>query len=243
MIPAKRIAQWDNHERKYKILEKKSRGAVLLEFAYAIPILIMMMYFGLDVPNSSRFATKMHKTSELYSQMLINLIRSRYDRTIHIQDLINISRSIGLVFTGTYLTNKYKFHLVTCIISITGLADNKFKVNGCIGSSVFLNGGTVTAATEHEKALATVTETHSNAAHPGKLVNLHIKRGERKLLIETIAYYYPNSEERGFNATFYLLTIKGVTAQCGNNNAVVFRDKTAILTPPEGTVVGNFSPF
>ncbi|MDR2158357.1 MAG: hypothetical protein LBO02_03520 [Holosporaceae bacterium] len=217
-----RLRPWKN-----RLPSIKSAGAILIEFAFGIPILVMILYFGLDVPQAYRISTKLHKLSELYSQMLINMSKQRESKAVTIADLKNISRSVGLSLTGTLKNKRYPFNLSTYIICIKGDGKNSFKNKWCVHIKNNLTTGEITNSADYR--YSTLEEAHSQ--HIGNIKALSIAKDEIKLLVETVAWYDASSP-RGFNSEFYLLTIPGKI----KNGAKTFGDRTAIVTPHEGMV-------
>ncbi|MDR1334406.1 MAG: hypothetical protein LBJ71_04250 [Holosporaceae bacterium] len=213
---------------------KKHRGAVLIEFAFAIPFLIIVLYFGLDVPTAHRLSSKLYKTSELYAQMIINVTRNQSPNTLTQNNLKQISRIAGLVFTGVENSTLQPFTLSTYIVAVkgTGSGDNKgFSVLWSIRVDNILNNTASPTITIDDYTHAIITSKNMTA-HNGSIRNLIIQRDEIKLFIETVANYNIDNGARGFNNKLYLMTIPGRVV----NGTRVFGDKTAIVTPYEGVI-------
>lgn len=84
-----------------KIVPKDKKGAILLEFAFSIPILITCLYYSTDVPQAFRMSNKTQWMCELYAQSAINLLNSRDDKRLNIDDLNGLSKLIACCITGT----------------------------------------------------------------------------------------------------------------------------------------------
>ncbi|MDR1982461.1 MAG: hypothetical protein LBQ08_01520 [Holosporaceae bacterium] len=211
--------------KKFKLLLKKSRGAILIEFAFAIPVLVLVLYFGTDVPLAYRISLKLQKTSELYAQMLINMLHKHGSKVLSEDYLNGISKSVGLTLPGIARSKKLPFNLSTYIACIVGKGDDKFKVLWCINVNNNLEENSVTCLSD-KYDYSTVNV--NSASYTGSIKKLKIQNGEKKLLIETVVWYTDTSK-RGFNTYFYLLTIPGKTIF--PSNAKIFGDRTAIITP------------
>jgi hypothetical protein len=210
--------------KKFKFLSKKSRGAILIEFAFAIPVLILVLYFGTDVPLAYRISLKLQKTSELYAQMLMNMLQKQGERVLSENYLINISRGVGLILPGAS-KGSLPFYLSTYIVCIVGISNDKFKVLWSIQVNNNLENNQITCLNDkYDYSVLSV----DSAAHTGNIKKLKIQKGEKKLLVESVAWYTDTSK-RGFNKYFYLLAIPGKM----KNSTRIFGDRTAIITPLE----------
>jgi hypothetical protein len=218
------------HRLKRKsFLKRKSMGAILIEFAFAVPILIIILFFILDVPLAYRISQKLQKTSELYAQMLMNLIQCSANKTITTTDLINISRSVGFVFTGVYTNSQYPFHLSTYVTRIKGKGGNNFNITQHFHIDNNLATGGGGCGTDYSYSTIEASKT----THTGNIKSLIIQQDEEKILVETVAWYKTSDSPRGFNKGFYLLTIPGKT----KNGAKTFGDRTSIITPHKDLVI------
>ncbi|MDR0678396.1 MAG: hypothetical protein LBF44_02565 [Holosporaceae bacterium] len=216
-------------QKKLRFLLKKVRGAILIEFAFAIPVLILILYFGTDVPLAYRISLKLQKISELYAQMLMNILQKHGVLALSENYLIEISRSVGLILPGASRSKKLPFNLSTYIACVVGVGGDKFKVLWCIHVNNDLENGTIKCFVD-EYNYSTIQA--DSKAYTGNIKKLKIQNEEKKLLIENVVWY-TDSSKRGFNRYFYLLTIPGKTV---NDYAKVFGDRTAIITPLEITI-------
>jgi hypothetical protein len=212
-----------------KILEKKlfkdSKGAILIEFAFAIPVLVIVLYFVLDVPQAYIVSLKLQKTSELYGQILMNLTKKRNSRLITIQDLKYVSKSVGLVFTGVVENPRFPFFLSTYVSYVEGTDGTP-----SIKWTVHIQNNLATGEVFQDGDMSLCSDYFSESF----IKDLNIKKGEKKLIIETAAWY-KSGNSRGFNNMFYLLTIPGKT----KNGAKVLGDKVGVITPEEGQVTNK----
>jgi hypothetical protein len=211
-------------------LLKKNDGAVLIEFAFAIPLLVIILYFALDVPTVYRLSSKLYKTSELFAQILTNVTKNQYPQTLTLANLKDISKIVGLVFTGVKGSVLQPFILSTYVIAIkgTGGGSNKeFNVlwGVRIDDDLRRTDSPEIKINNYEHA----TINASSKTHGGNMENLSIQKNEIKLLVEIVANY-DTKTGRGFNSGLYLMTIPGKIIGDGVR---IFGDKSAVITIPE----------
>lgn len=84
-----------------KIVPKDKKGAILLEFAFSIPILITCLYYATDVPQAFRMSNKTQWMCELYAQSAINLLNFKEDKRLKVNDLKGLSKLIACCITGS----------------------------------------------------------------------------------------------------------------------------------------------
>jgi hypothetical protein len=211
------------------------KGAVLIEFSFAVPLLVIVMYFALDVPQFYRLSAKLQQTSELYAQMLLNMVNARASKTLTIDDLINTSKAIGLTFTGIAKSTQCPFYLSTYIMCIQG--DNttmgKFKINWCVHVENDLNNNEVTSETGEQKTAYKYSSLQNGSTQlQGSISDFVIYQGELKLLIETVVWYIGETT-RGFNKYFHMISIPGKSV---NGGAKCLGDKFTVITPLNGMI-------
>jgi hypothetical protein len=216
-------------KRRIRPWLKKYKGAVLIEFAFAIPLLVIILYFALDVPTAHRLSSKMYKTSELFAQVLINITKNQYPKTLTRNNLQDASRIVGLVFTGVEKSMLQSFTLSTYVIAIKGASDGNFDVMWGVRVDNVLNSDNLpqlTVSSTLDDYSRFIIDQNS-MTHSGNIRNLIIQKDEVKLLIETVANYNTAGNARGFNGGLYLMTIPG---RLKDGNIRMFGDKTAIIT-------------
>ncbi|MDR2067487.1 MAG: hypothetical protein LBP41_00660 [Holosporaceae bacterium] len=214
-----------------------------MEFSFSVPLLIMVMFFALDVPLAYRISSKLQKTSELYAQILLNTIERKPSRNLTEKDLINISRAIGLTFTGvvgsaTKPNNQYPFYLSTYI---TCLKCDKTTGNFVIKWNMHIQNDLKTgkiSSQANDYAYSINIANKSITSFSGSLGSFKTYQGELKLTVETIAWH--DGIGRGFNQKFYLLSIPGKIKS--GNNSKILGDRYAVITPRE-TVNLESLPF
>lgn len=206
---------------------KNSKGAILLEFSFSIPTLIIVLFFILDVPQAYRISSKLQKTSELFAEMILNVNRQKESRAITIDDLKNISKAIGLTFTDVLENKNYPFYLSTYLICIKGKNNNKFEQQWSMHIQNDLMNGRITTNNDYD--YSNIQESHDHFL--GNIENFKIFKDEIKLIIETVVWYNDKGT-KGFNHKFYILNIPGKDKK----SAKTLGDRNAIITPPYGLV-------
>lgn len=223
-----------------RLLKKKfgHRGSVLVEFAFCCPVLIIVIFFVLDVPLAYRVILKMQKMSELTACMIRNT-PNKYDTKITLNDLKNISKAAGITLIGkksaTSFHSRYPFYLSTYIFCVRGNSSGDFNTQWAVHIKNNLYTGDVVAVDNDTALTYSKLEGVSTFQDIKELSNYSIKEGEVKLIIETVAWYDKNDNTmedvspgtegdyasmlgdykknqhiiRGFNKNFYLLTIPG----------------------------------
>ncbi len=214
-----------------------SKGGVLLEFAFSLPVLIIILFFITDAPLLYRISNKLQKISELSAQMILNT-KGRYLAPLTLEDLQRVSQAAGIYLTNVKKSTKYPFHLSTYVICVKGTNNNCFEVKW----SVHIDND-LSSSTSQQTPLEINTFLYSSIDQKttqlkGTLSNFKIQPGEIKLLIETVAWYQ-NGKGRGFNKCFFLVNVPGKLKESG---ARTFGDRFAVITPPN-YLVGETPPI
>ncbi len=233
-------------ERALSVIMNKSdqNGVVLVEFAFCCPVLIILLFFVLDIPLAYRVVTKMQKMSELTSCMIRN-VPNKNNTLITIQDLKNISMAAGVYLTGRLGSSSnpckhYPFYLSTYIFCVEGNSSGGFDKKWNVHIKNNLYNGSITVnkndTTEYSRLQNANTFLNVNG-----LENFSIHEGEMKLIVETVAWYNETesssmegvpingqvgsgmfgdygknkSRVRGYNKNFYLITIPGRSVKIG----------------------------
>jgi hypothetical protein len=210
---------------------KNLKGGIVVEFAFAVPLLIMVLYFCMDVPQVYRITANLQRTSELYAQLLLNVIKMRISKELTQLDLKNISQVVGFTFTGIEKGLNHPFYLSTYITYIEGSGSDKMKVKWCVHLKNKLSTTSVDVETERYDYSAIQAST-TQLSSIKSLSGFAIQKGEFKLLIETVIWCDDSPTERGFNKYFVMISIPGTK----KGNAKILGSRFAIVTPPKGMV-------
>jgi hypothetical protein len=189
-----------------------SRGAVLVEFAFSIPVLLMVLYYVLDYPNYMRLKSKTRNSAYMAVSMIQNISRHRENKKITLQDI----QRINYVSFLNYCCGKQQLkttednyiyplgHLpLTVLICVKGVADNKCKVvwslfaSGFNATSPLANGGTIDESNFSQSSLTTahfhnwtgLSYQHGVAVAPKSIhPELQILQGEIKIVLMIARY-------------------------------------------------------
>ena len=82
-----------NFRKIKQILKKPKIGAILIEFAFAIPVLVSILYFILDGPGLRLYQLKLKNTAHFAVNLLQNLTDQREDKFINVNDLKRVTLS------------------------------------------------------------------------------------------------------------------------------------------------------
>ncbi len=69
-----------------------SKGAILIEFAFCLPVLIVLVYYIYDLNRYKRYYSQTEFVGQQVASMIQNISQSREDKTITKNDLQHISR-------------------------------------------------------------------------------------------------------------------------------------------------------
>lgn len=130
-----RIAQWMNfHIIKYR----SSSGGVLVEFALAIPLLVAILYFTIDIPRYQLMKTRMKNASYYACSMIQNISQVRANKTITKRDLKIISTSSFMnYFNGLrQFVPQGTYYGLTFLLYIKGMPKARQVSYGC-GTQIF----------------------------------------------------------------------------------------------------------
>lgn len=235
-------------KRTHLFLKKKfdSKGAVLIEFAFCCPVLIILLFFVLDIPSAYRVVTKMQKMSELTANMIRN-VPNKSNTLISLEDLKNISKVAGVTLTGKLGSSSkpcknYPFYLSTYVFCIVGNSGGGYDKKWNVHIKNKLYDGTISVNT-NDTTTYSKFQTAINFNTIEGLENFNIQEGEVKLIIETVAWYDESENAsiegvssgsgnnsgsdmfggykknkfsvRGYNKSFYLMTIPGRSISSG----------------------------
>ena len=186
-------------EIAHLFLKKKfnQKGAVLVEFAFCCPVLIIFLFFVLDVPLAYRVVSKMNKMSEVIACMIRN-VPGKENLKITLTDLKNISKASGIIMTGKLGSKsnpctRYPFYLSTYVICIVGTKElNNFEKKWAVHIKNKLYDGTIEATTNTKGENFWAYSQLKNVNSFDKISRFSgykIQEGEVKLIVETVAWY------------------------------------------------------
>ena len=229
-----------NFRKINQILKNKKTGAILIEFAFAIPVLVAILYFILDGPGLRLYQLKLKNTAYFAVNLIQNLTDQREDKFINVDDLKRVTLSaFGNIYrSNTMLKNKsekYPFghHGHIYLWCIFGNEDGKTASVKWVWES----GSPGKTPAEFSSSIFTSADSISNSIVKfGKSVpptyihkDLVINPGETKMILEVSLVVYAsalnssgNKEEEqtssGTNAANNTENNKNNTNNSSNNN-------------------------
>lgn len=216
-----------------------SKGAILIEFAFGLPILVLMMYFCLDVPRAYQFVNKLTTCSEMAADLITNVYSYSGDNNISIEELKYVSRALEIYFLGNPARQQeYGFNISMYITCVTGIEGGKFKTNWIVGVDNDISNQKISVYRSSQKGsipFEGFSETKSQAISSDlnntEFKNFEIGKGDIKLVVE--AFVWRKSEGRGFNRQFYMMSLP----------MKLVANKFVVITPPKGLISDEYPPM
>lgn len=216
-----------------------SKGAVLIEFAFGLPILVLMMYFCLDVPKAYQFVNKLTTCSEMAADLITNVYSYSGDSNISIEDLRYVSKALEIYFLGNPAKQQeYGFNISMYITCVTGIDGGNFKTNWVVGVDNDISNQRISVYRSFQKGsipFEGFSETKSQAISSNlnntEFKNFEIGKGDIKLIVE--AFVWRKSDSRGFNKQFYMMSLP----------MKLVANKFVVITPPKGLISDEYPPM
>lgn len=172
------------------------RGAILIEFAVGIPLLLMLLFGMCDIFKMTQMQDKTNFCAHLIVQMIQNISQNRKDKKITLNDLADICRFVGYVtYPGTtqysvvdrrHIYGHFPFTHFYCV---KGLSGGKASV---IWLCYYRP---ITVSANFDKALKgssiACVVNDKKSVDPSKIYpTLKINEGEIKILVVNFIYCY-----------------------------------------------------
>lgn len=197
----------------------KSKGGVLIEFAFGIPILILMLYFCFDVPSAYRLMHKLNTSSRMAATMLMNINMYKFDKRITAKNLEKIVQLLGIYFSGN-VKNQLPYNLSLYVTCVKGTGGNGFSTIWSGAANINLqdrsvtSGETFNGATKIQGSEFSQSAILNDSLSSSSISDFQINAGEIKFVVETFIWYDNTSTDtesgntaRGFNTGFYMLKL------------------------------------
>ncbi len=239
------------------VININNKGAILIEFAFTIPLLLVIILYIYDI-NKFSYIKNCIKTATYYGVNIIqNISQNRTNKKLTKNDFINLSRTLilSLPISQAMIQNKYKsqLYIITTMTLIEGITNDKCKVKWSIFTD--FNEGQITKYVSNNNANTDITGTWASVLNyrygcTAKINqeiisttlfhDLHIKKGEIKAILE-ISFYNnhtgrtKNIEELLETKLLKLPSLKGLGDTYFNTH-VIFSPKAGIFdisTPPK----------
>lgn len=218
-------------------MNRKVKGGILVEFALAVPVLAIILYYASDVPRYSRYKSQMKNSAYMAASMIQNISQDRNNKTISKKDLkiIGISSFLNH-FNGLQQFIPFQtYYGLTFLLYVKGLPDGKASVIWMWDSNTPTQPPTTSSSTSH----TTVNTYSSSTLNVKKNVDPHeihkdliIKEGEVKIILQQTINYGFSDKKIGF----YLLTPtgSGYSQKCYFHTTIIFSPRPGLFseTPP-----------
>ncbi len=228
------------------------KGAILIEFAFCLPVLMVLIYYIYDLARLKRYYSQTEFVAMQIAQQLQNILSTRESKTITASDIRNINALAWLsVFPGTSMYYQGSgfplgYTWYTHIYYVKGLADGKAScmtrcyVTGTYSSSRNPSSVSVSILTNTNPGslISNKQNVHPSAIYP----SLTINEGEVKVIVEaTLCSINSSNVFKTSNGTsltakkafgFYLLnpSSKNGTVSHFFNSVVIFTPKPELAS-------------
>ena len=198
----------------------KNKGAVLIEFVFGVPVLILMMYFCLDIPRAYQLINKLTTSADVAAHLISNVHSSAIKSTITENELKAVGRALEIYFVGNPQNDGYDFNIAAYLTCITGSNDvPKINWRSVINVNTTTHNVTISDPNNVERFSTAKSSMMLNSLNFSgtEIEGFEIIPGETKLIIET--FIWKNDDTRGFNKLFYMLSLP--LSLIGNKFAII----------------------
>ena len=197
-------------------LGKHSKGAILIEFAFAVPIMIMLLYYIHDLVRLKQIQRRMQFCGEIMVNMLQNITQNRENKAVTKTDYAHSMYAAFLAYLGSdqkiYGEKSDEQHLFyfphPTLFCIKGLDNGKVKILWIMHPTWYkypsnLNAPGVRTA-QNDKThinefsiIPALLNTETNPENISK--NFRINAGEIKMVLEVCFFTrYPEKAKHHF---------------------------------------------
>lgn len=240
---------YNQYHKIIKILHNKiqnSIGSVILEFAICTPVLVVLLFYAVDLSRIQNLYSKTNLSGLITVNMIQNQqppIQRNILHKIHIHAWRTLYPSNDMFLTNSKYPRNHK--PVTVIYYVQGNSDSTvsciwrawIETNTYNVSTITYN--TSTSADEPASSVRFLKNTTAASIHP----SLNIAANEKKIIVETFIKRISNNTQYGSmnNKTALGLYIvdpphifKNGTTECMFHSVVVFTPKEGLFTtsPP-----------
>lgn len=242
------LSSADSKLNRCKFIKNPKKGAILIEFALAVPVLFSLIYYVHDLYVLKRTKSQVNFMAEIMTNVIQNISQNRTDKRITLRDLNYARATAGLTYyggTSHYSVNKNNFRpLKSCLEFYMYLAEgtghNRCKLKWGIAGGWFRDTpdnigsmGVFNYQSDHSIVRYNSRDTESSSIYQ----SLQIENGQLKIIVdlclETVTDTFPTLKKFGL----YLVSPK---KQVGNSSTyfhsvIIFTPKPGLFseTPPE----------
>mgnify|MGYP006894183552 CR=1 FL=1 len=182
------LSSKNNRLNQYKFIKNPKNGAILIEFAFAVPVLFSLIYYISDLATIKRWHSKLDFSLHCAANMFQNT------QNITTTDFANITYASVIGMFGDPEHNIWPYidpPIVISALCITGTTENKCKVNWFTWSDVSATKNICKTSTSSRPG-AVASKFHlNNRINIGSIYsatqldsNLIIGPGETKIILE-----------------------------------------------------------
>lgn len=241
------LSSKNNGLNQYNFIKKSKRGAILIEFAFAVPILFSLIYYISDLATYKSHIQKMEFCTHCMVNVLQNISQQRSNKAITKQDFIYATYAAFNCWFGGDLkqfssrpqTQNYYYFPHPILFCIKGLANGKAKILWLIHPMWYREPSKYespyvrnTANDNTHKDFSVIqtslqTEVQASTIMP----NFSIEEGEIKMILDGCMFGEPDQARLRFS----ILKPKFSTKRAFYNNTTVFTPKPGLFseTPPQ----------
>jgi len=181
----------------------RSRGAILIEFAISIPVLLTILYYTYDLPKYVRIKEKVEFCAYCYVNMVQNISQNRENKRITLTDLGNIIAASSLPYFGGG-TSQYGggdiqsythgFFPHPMLLFVKGLDNGKAKIMWIVKAMWFPPGGSAATTSASDASYHCLVNWNiGRELEPSAVCEgFSIKPGEIKMVLD---YYFFSSTD------------------------------------------------
>ena len=213
----------------YNIHSDSHSGCILIEFAFSIPILIILLLFACDHYRFYELKDKIKTSAYLATSMLQQLGNTRTDKQLTSTDCAHIAFASCLNFFHTnsmFEPSPFGIMYVAHFYYVKRINNNSYQYQKCFGATQ--NATSVQTMNKYCSSVTQKTLAKIQSLHPDLVCN---KDGEERVLIECVyraARNYKSKRQLGF----FLLEPRTIRSTLDNSDN--FFSYCIVITPKPG---------
>lgn len=94
------LSSENNKLNHYNFIKNSKSGAILIEFAFAVPVLFSLIYYAHDLYLLKKTQTQVDFMAEIMANVIQNISQNRTDKQITRRDLSYARAAAGLTYYG-----------------------------------------------------------------------------------------------------------------------------------------------
>ena len=189
----------NNQLNRYIFIKNSKKGAILIEFAFAVPVLFSLMYYVNDLHHLKQIQNRMRFIATEISSILQNISQNRANKAISITDIkyavvtAYLSFFPGKTFYNTaWETSPLGYSSSGLIYCVKGLADGKASVLWCKRWHSAAGTYVPLSLSIQERDARSLVNLGTSVAPSDIYKDLQIETGEIKIIIETATHCSTN---------------------------------------------------